>query len=278
MKKLFVLLAISVAVLSVSAQDLIITTNGDTIQCQKINIDSASVEYQVIKNGMREKNTMPRRYVADFRVAETINPATVTKPAPQFSNFRWSFSLGYARRLGEDQSAGSASLEKLYKKMKNCFAWETEIQHYFNRGNGIALNINGVHSSVLENNVRIPNVGQFSKCKLKNNVIFVGPAWATRYEEDNFLWSGSIALGPIFYSETLIPDNISIKATATAFGMSCGIGGEYKVSPEWALGMKMGFTAGSASNFKMDGKAVKTDDPVSMSSFFLTAYFSFRSK
>jgi len=278
MKKLVILLAISAAALSLSAQDLIITANGDTIQCQIIRIDSSSVEYQVVKNGIRERNTMPRRYVADFRVAEPGSPAPVTQSTPKTSSFRWSFSLGYAHRLGEDQSSGSASYDRLFKKMKSCFSWETEIQHYFNRGNGIALNISGVHSSVIERNVYIPQVGQFSKCELKHHVIFVGPAWATRYEADRFLWSGNIALGPLFYSETLIPDNTPLKATATAFGMSYGIGGEYKASPEWAVGMKMGFTVGSASNFKVAGKTVKADEPVSLSSFFITTYFSFRSK
>jgi len=278
MKKLLILLALSAAALSVSAQDLIITVNGDTIQGQIIKIDSISIEYQIVKNGIRERNTMPRRYIADFRVAETGAPVTVTQSTPQFSNFRWSFSLGYAHRLGENQSSGSSSFDGLYKKMKKCFAWETEIQHYFNKGNGIALNISGVHSSVAERNVRIPNVGQFSKCELKHHIIFVGPAWATRYEADNFLWSGCIALGPLFYSETLIPDNKPIKLTAATFGMSYGIGGEYKASPEWAWGMKLGFTVGSTSNFKMDGKTVKTDEPISMSSFFITTYFSFRSK
>jgi len=278
MKKFVILLAISAAALSVSAQDLIITANGDTIHCQIIKMDSISVEYQIVRNGIRERNTLPLRYVTDFRVAEPGSPATITQSAPQFSTFRWSFAFGYARRIGEDQSSGSTSYDRLYKKMKNCFSWETEIQHYFNRGNGIALNISGVHSSVVESNVRIPDVGQFSKCKLKHHVIFVGPAWATRYEADKFLWSGCIALGPLFYSETLIPDNTPLKATATAFGMNYGIGGEYKASPEWAVGMKMGFTVGSASNFKIAGRTVKTDDPVSLSSFFITTYFSFRSK
>jgi len=111
---------------------------------------------------------------------------------------------------------------------------------------------------------------------LKQQIIFIGPAWAIRHEENKFLFSGHVSLGPLFYAETLIPDNFSLKMTAVSFGMSYGIGGEYKLSPYWALGLKIGYTLGAASNFKIGAQTIKTEDPISLSSFFIAAYFSFR--
>jgi len=266
---------------SASAQDLIVTSNGDSIPCRIIKIDSVSVEYQVVKNGIREKNTLPRRYVTDFRIAEKSqddgNSATVMSFTPQFSRFRWSFSSGYANRMGKDaESSGSAQFDRLYKKIGNCISWDTEIQYYFNPGNGIALNINGVYSMASDNNVFVPEYGQASQCKIKQQITFIGPAWATRFETDRFLFSGSVALGPLFYAESLIPDNYVAKLTTVAFGVNCGIGGEYKLSPNWAMGLKIGYTLGSASNFKMGGQTITTEDPISMSSLFAAACFSFR--
>ena len=280
-RKLVVFLAILTTTLSVYAQDFIVTLNRDTINCLITKIDSVSVEYQIIKNGIREKNTMQRRYVADFRIAEndenSDRPVNLTWSEPKYTQFRWSFAPGYARRMGKNpESSGSA--QQLYKKLDNCFSWETEIQYYFNRKNGIALNINGVHSSASERNVHIPGYGTASKCEAKQQVIYVGPAWAVRHETDDFLLSGCISLGPIFYSESLMPDNKQMKGTAASLGMNCGIGGEAKLSPEWALGMKIGYTLGTASNVKVGGQTVKLDDPVSLSSFFIAAYFSFRSQ
>jgi len=283
MRKFFIFsfLVSSVAAFSVSAQDLIVTLNKDTIHCQIIKVDSISVEYQVIRNGIREKNTLPRRYVADFKIAErnqnAVDPANVKWAAPQISRFRWSFVPGYAFRLGKDpEPSGYAQFDELIKRLSNCFSWETEIQYYFNQGHGIALNINGVHSTAFGNNVYVPEYGQASQCKLKQQIIFIGPAWATRYEADKFLFSGCISLGPLFYAETLMPDNFSAKMTAVSFGMNYGIGGEYKLSPDWALGLKIGYTLGTASNFKIGGQTIKTDDPLSLSSFFIAVYFSFR--
>jgi len=233
------------------------------------------------KDGIREKDTLPRGYVADFKIAErnqnAIDPANVKWAAPQISRFRWSFAPGYAYRLGKDvESSGYAQFDRLYKKIRNCFSWETEIQYYFNHGHGIALNINGVHSSASAHNVYVPEYGQASQCKLKQQIIFIGPAWATRYETDKFLFSGCISLGSLFYAETLMPDNFSAKMTAVSFGMNYGIGGEYKLSPDLALGLKIGYTIGTTSNFKIGGQTIKTEDPLSLSSFFIAAYFSFR--
>jgi hypothetical protein len=246
-------------------------------------MDSVSVEYQIIKNGIREKNTLPRRYVADFSVAKrnpnAVNPEKVTWSEPKKTGFRWSFSFGYANRWGKDpESSGNAQYDQLSKKLRNGFSWESEIQHYFNKGNGIALNISGVHTSASEQNVYVPEYGQANQCKLKQQIIYIGPAWATRYEADKFLFSGCVSLGPLFYAETLMPDHFSAKMTAVSFGMNYGIGGEYKLSSDCALGLKIGYTIGTASNFKIGGQTLKSDEPISLSSLFITMYFSFRSK
>ena len=282
MRKLGIFLVILMAALSVSAQDLIVTVNRDTISCYILKMDSISVEYQVVKNGIREKNTLPRRYVADFRIAEknqdTMNLENTMVPVQQISRFRWSLSLGYANRLGEDVSSGYTQFDRLYNKLRDCFFWGTEIQYFFNAGNGIALNISGVHSSASGQNVYVPEYGQASQCKVEQRIIYVGPAWATRFETDHFLFSGSLSLGPIFYTELLIPDNYLLKMTAVAFGINCGIGGEYKLSPNWAMGLKVGYTMGTASDFKINGQTGKTEEPISLSSLFISTYFSFRTQ
>ncbi|MDR0437396.1 MAG: outer membrane beta-barrel protein [Bacteroidales bacterium] len=280
MKKFVILLVFSIAKLPIFTQDLIITTNDDTIHCHIIKIDDISVDYQIVKNGIRETSTLPRRFVADYYIAdrnqEGFVPTSIMWSAQPFSRFRWSFAPGYAYRLGKDVGSGYSQIDKMYGRLRNSFFWETELQYFFNRGNGIALNISGIHSSVSEHNVFLPEYGFASHLKLKQQIIYIGPAWATRFEADKFLWSGNISLGPIFYAETLMPDNRSAKMTATSLGMSFGIGGEYKLSPDWAIGMKIGYTLGSTSNYKLNGQTFKTEEPVSLSNFFIAAYFSFR--
>jgi len=281
MKKLVAFLVISIAAWSVSAQDLIVTTNGDHIPCLITKMDSISVEYQIVKNGFREKNTLPRKYVADFRITDknTINPVNVVWSEPKISRFRWAFSFGYANRWGKDpESSGNTNFESLLKKLRNGLSWENEIQYYFNQGHGIALNISGVHTSASERGVNIPGYGHAYQCKIKQQIIYIGPAWAIRHETDKFLYSGSVSLGPLFCTETLMPDNFVLKMTAVSFGMNCSIGGEYILSPNWGLGLKFGYTIGTASNFDIGGQTVSIYEPVSLSSLYIAMYFSFRAQ
>jgi len=281
MRTIFFFLIFSMVTLSVSAQDWIVTANKDTIQCQILKVDSISVEYQILKNGFLEKNSLPRKYVLDFAITErnqnNLNASNVIWTPQQFTRFRWSFAPGYGYRLGKDpETSGYKQFDDLLKELTNCFAWETEIQYYFNQGNGIALNISGVHSSASGSNVNVPEYGLASKLKYKQQIIYVGPAWAVRIETNKFLFSSCFSLGPIFYAETLMPDFYSVKMTAVSFGINYGIGGEYKVSPDFAMGLKIGYTFGAAENFKINGETFKAEDPVSLASFFVTAYFSFR--
>ena len=286
MKRLIVILVISVASLPVVAQDLIITTNNDTIYCKIIKVGDASIEYQVSAGGVVEQIMMPIGYVAEYRITEQhqnfVQPANIVWSTPQYSKFRWGLGLGYAYRMGKDpEPSGSWSFDELHKGIRNGFSWETELQYYFNQSNGIALHVSGVHCSVSGENIQIPTLGRASTVQIKHRIVFVAPGWTFRhgFNSNNFNIFGTVALGPVFYAESLIPDNITIQATAVSVGLSTGFGGEFVLSPNFAMGMKMGLTQGSTSKFKLpNGQTLEMDDPVSLSSFIFSVYFSFRSK
>jgi opacity protein-like surface antigen len=284
MKKLliFPVIILSIA-FSVSAQDAIITVNRDTIYCQIIRIDDASVEYQIVRNGIRETNTLPRRYVADFSIAERdengANLIDLQSSELQISRFRWAVAAGYAYRLGRiPPPSGSPRFDELFKKIRPGVYWETDLQYFFNHGNGIGLTINGVHSSASGQNIDIPELGQVSHIDIKQHVFYVGPAWATRLETDRFLFSGSLSPGVIIFTESTFTTLLSMQMTSVVFGMNYGIGAEYKLSPNYAVGLKAGYTLGSVSELKFGGQTVKLDEPVSLSNFTIGVHFSFRTK
>ena len=282
MNRLIVFLIIFVAALPVSAQDHIVTTGRDTISCQIIKMNSDSVEYLIIINDIITKRTLPRKYIADIRIAEKdiVKMAEPSFREPQISRSRCSFAVGYVRRLGEDPKPS----DKLFEIRKDCFSWETEMQYYFAKGVGIAFQMNGVHSFAFD----IGNYGYDSafESKVKYRIIYVASGWVVRLESDNCIFYGSFSVGPVFYTEKYgtksNPEGVtfsSSKITAVSTGISYGVGGERKLSPGSALGMKIGFVHGKSSNFKYNiGQTFRTEVPVSFSSFILTTYISFRSR
>ena len=66
MKKFVFFWVFSIGALSVFAQDLIVTTNNDTIYCQIIGVDSISIEYQVVKIRYQRKKHFATKICSRF--------------------------------------------------------------------------------------------------------------------------------------------------------------------------------------------------------------------
>jgi hypothetical protein len=316
MKNILILVIVSMLTTSLSAQDLIITSFGDTIPCQIVRMDSISVTFEVVKkDGKKEGRILARMFVSEFRYEqntavshtvvedtvvkpeiitstvvtwskpETTSYAVVTRPKPEYTTFRWAFApAGYAKRLSKIPEIKSyEDYLRLFKELTNSFSWESEMQFYLNKRNALALKVNGVHSSVEEEggDISIPGfAGTFYKYKLKQRMIYVGPAWAQLYETNHFLFTSSLSLGALFFTETqwehgsASTENEKLHSVAGA--INYGIGGEVKVSPGCAIGLKLGVTLDSTTMFKISEPYFKSQIPVSWSSFNIAAYISFR--
>ena len=308
MKKNLVFMVATLLATSLSAQDLIVTSFGDTIPCKITKMDSISVTYQIIKkDGARETGILARQFVSDFRIeqknvsspidienteAKTIvtdSTATmvfrpeitrlveVTGTKQEFATIRLGFAPGYAKRLSK--MAGKGAYTDLYDKLTNGFSWGADLQVYINKGNGIGLNVSGVHSSASVNDrIVIPKFGNCIDLKVKQRMFYIGPAWTKLYATNHFLFTGNLSLGALFFTEKhdrygtgTFEDNHSV-----AGGINSGAGIETKISSVCAIGLKTGVTLDSVSLFNIGDQSFKPIIPVSWSSFYIAAYISFR--
>ena len=309
MRRFLILAIASVLVTSLSAQDLIITSFGDTIRCQIIRMDSISVAFQIVKkDGSREAGMLALQFVTDFRMEQKnvakqteiententgniaitgskpliISSGEVTKPKPDYTTFRWAVASGYAKRLSKIPEIKRTSKDyvELFKKLTNCFSWETELQFLLNKRNGLALNVSGVHASVSQSgSVSIPGYTDFYDYKLKQRMIYVGPAWIQLYETKHFLFSSSLSPGVLIFTEKQWPYNSAPepeKKHSVAGAIHYGIGSECKISSGCAIGLKLGITLDSFSLFNTGDPYFKSQIPVSWSNFVIATYISFR--
>ena len=271
MKKLTILFIALLMVPALFAQDFIITTGGETIRGQIIEVTDDSITYQVTRNGIRVTNTLPRSLVADFGTLseeeqDAMEAADLSFEEP--SRFRLAITLAYARRLGRAaEPTGMSIVDDLNRQIRNGLFWETELQYYFTPANGIALNINGVHTSATAQNNTVTQ-----------HIIFAGPGWATRLETCRFRLSGSVSLGALFFNENARIGNVSERINAVTVGMSYGIGAEYRVSPTFGVGLRIGYTFGSLSSLRIEGQTIQLDDPMSLSNLFIGTVFSFTAR
>jgi hypothetical protein len=268
-------------------------------------MDSISVAFQVAKkDGTNETRVLARMFVSDFKmerkkaesfiaIEDTVsrpenanpvvvtwskqNPYMVTRPKPEYAAIRWTLAPGYATRFS--QITGKGEYAKLFKKLTNGFAWDSELQVYVKKGNGFGLNASGVHSSgSVDGRITKPGFGNNIDLKIKQRMIYIGPAWTKLFETKHFLFTTNLSLGAIFFTEKYdaygtgtFEDNRTVAA-----GINYGLGGEIKISSVCAMGLRIGVTHDSVSLFKIGDTSFKPKVPVSWSSLSLAAYISFR--
>ncbi|MDR3287579.1 MAG: outer membrane beta-barrel protein [Prevotellaceae bacterium] len=257
------------------SQDIIVKTTNDTVRGKILKIDDDNIQYQTSKDNVITNHTISRKYVSTFEV--NAQPEIVTNEKIKQSSFRLTFASGVAFRYGETERTGNLQLDNISDELKRGFGIETEIQYFFDKNYGIAFNLNYAKYSatVYGGYIVSHDIGVSKTNKETQTILFLGPAFAMRYDIEKWLFTATAGFGALFFS-----DNISLvpkdKATCTTFGLNIGVGAEYKLSKHFSLGLKISSTMGSTKSLYMDGTKYTSSEPLSLSSSMLLAYISFR--
>jgi len=270
-------------------------------------MDSISVTFGMIKkDGTKEGGVLARMFVSDFRIGqkneakptdiadepeittpietpvtrpEMITPTVATGSKSEFTTLRFALAPGYAKRLSKID--GSGHYASLFNKLTNGFSWNCDMQVYINKRNGIGLNISGNHSfATVNGRFSIPKFGNVMDIKMRQRMFYIGPAWTMLFETKHYIITSNLSLGALSFTEKHdrhgVGKNFESQSTV-AGGINFCIGGEIKISPVSAIGLKAGIILDSVSLFNIGDKSFKPIVPVSWSCFFLAAYISFRS-
>ncbi len=282
MKKVILFFFFIICCFSLSqAQDYVVNKMNDTIPCRILEVNDDIIKYQIKSGDAKTTNTINRNYVQSFYINNNDVPVPASAEAEKSkdkTSFRVAFAIGYGNRLGETLKTGDRSLDAMTKDLKNGFNLDLEIQHFFNERCGMALNVSSVITSAESHDITVPLLDKkISTYKESQYLTFIGPAFATRYDHENWLITANIALGAIIYYVDSNYDGKKISIKSTNLGMNYALGAEYKVSPKFAAGLKIGLTVGSTDSFTTDAGTMKLDERISTSSLMLSAYCSFRS-
>ena len=268
----FLLLATGV---SVSAQDIIIKTNNDTIRCKIQQVNEDNIQYAIQTKDMLESNTIPRRYVDSFftDVEEVLAPIVEQTKG----RFRFALAAGYAYRLGKVIQTGDISVDAMSEDIVSGFGIEAEVQMFFDERYGIGLNLNHATSSTNGININVPDYGMANQYKESQQITYIGPAFACRYDYNKFLLTGSVGLGALIFRDKIKIDGMNFTGKATTLGMNLAVGAEYKFSSKIAGGLKLSETIGSINEMSVNGVKAKSDGRFSLSTIMILAYISFSS-
>lgn len=254
------------------AQDLIVTSNGDSINCKITKITKDYVYFTFKHNDEIRNTLLPANQITAQQkkyYSESELPVGYTYKEV-FPHFRFAVDGGWQYRTAKTASGISAEWEDHYNKMKSGFHYDIQAAYFFTEIMGIEpmfsqqLFGHSLGYVTLADEYGNPiDSGDFNE-KITFN--YIGANYLLRLfdSKKKNCWLLSIGLGYIGYNDRLLFENVeNTKITAATFGTNMSIGYDIGLSKELALGFKVSLMGGTFSNYKQTINGITTNETMS---------------
>ena len=256
----------------IQAQDLIVTTSGDSINCTITKINNGFI-YFTFKHNNEVRNTLlPTNQVVvqhkNYFSEPEIPKSYVFKA--KFPRFRVAANGGWQYRTAKLPSGLDPFWNEHYKKMKSGFHYDVQAAYFFAYNHGIeVLFSQHFFGNTLKNMFLVDDGGNtigFGNLKNKTMFNYVGANYIVRFFNSKKVncFSMTFGLGYLGYIDKLIFNNEEfIKMTASTIGVNLGVGYDIGIAKNLAIGFKFSFMGGSFRNYKLtaDGKTTSETMP-----------------
>ena len=269
MKKLFIFSMLTLIFGQLSAQDLIVTKNGDSIQCQIVTIKHNNIYYHTeVTDGATLPKALPvsdvEKYMHNYF-------------RPQITDYhKWVFSIngGYSQRFAKTENGKYAEHNK---KLKKGFHIDGNVAYYFSKHLGCGAKItvfksshsqddavaNGSYYYTVEREYsRTDYYGHklFDKYTLKeeHTIYYVGPMFSSRFfDMGKGTYLINYSIGYLSYIDEGTDANGSFTIKGNTVGLLIDLGYDYWFSKNNALGVRLSLIGGSLKKYTYDNGKTK---------------------
>ncbi len=272
MKKLFIFSMLTLIFGQLSAQDLIVTKNGDSIQCKIATIKHNNIYYHTteVTDGATLPKALPVSNVEKYKHNYF---------RPQITDYhKWVFSIngGYSQRFAKTENGKYAEHNK---KLKKGFHIDGNVAYYFSKHLGCGAKITVFKSSHSQDDA-VANgsyyytpkkeliyygppttlIGhrQFDKFTLKDEhtIYYVGPMFSSRFfDMGKGAYLINCSVGYLSYIDEGTDENGSFTIKGNTAGVLIECGYDYWFLKNSALGFRLSLIGG---NIKECTKEVKS--------------------
>lgn len=260
MKKSYIFSIILLSmVLKLQAQDLIVTTDGDSIHC-KITKTTKEYVHFTFKHNDEIRNTLLS--VDQIAAKEKDYFEESELPAGYeyinlFPRFRFAVDGGWQYRTPKLADDIDPDWQEHFKKLKSGFHYDIQAAYFFTEMMGAELMVSQQlfsnslgHATLSDDNGNYVGSGI-----LKENIAFnyFGTNYLLRFFDSRKknCWIFAIGLGYMGYTDRVIFDGYQFsKRTAATLGTHMSIGYDIGLSDDLALGFKISTIDGSFKNYK----------------------------
>lgn len=258
MKKAFLFLTFLFSMQLIAAQDLIVTTQGDSIECKITKIKPDYI-YFIFKHKNEIRNTLLAKWaVKDYHYnyyphseLDSINLSKVK----DYPSFRLAFNVGRGYQTARVSEAVPEDFQNYVKEMKWGMVLAADLTYYISEPIGFGLKYNYFHTSNQIDNIYIQmQDGSRLEGDMSDDIhiSFIGPMLSTRYLNQNKKNAGvlNFAVGYLGLKNNnkMIND---YKITGSTVGLLCDFGYDIGLSKNLALGFQLTFLTGNLFQYKI---------------------------
>lgn len=247
MKKLLLLLIVSViGIYSVNAQDLIVTSEGDSINC-KITKEKENNLYFTFKHGEEVRNTLlPMNQVSSHQYnfyPGTVTPELTRIRSNEFPRWRMALNGGFSKHTAEISKEVSSSEREYVEDLLSGSNFSADVNYYFSESIGAGMKY------LKFNSTTDVQTNAISSEPVDLNILFIGPGVSTRLlnasKKNALLFN--ISIGYIDYK---FDGNAALIKGKTA-GLLYDLGYDIGISENISIGLQVSYLSGQLTQFEM---------------------------
>jgi hypothetical protein len=265
-KLLLILLFPSLYNVLIYSQDLIVTNEGDSINCKITKIKADNV-YFTFKHKEEIRNTLlPISDIAKYHYNYYQHrevPKEKVVGYEKYQHFRMSLNGGYSYQTARVHESVPVDFKDYIKKMKKGYHFGGDLTYYFTEPLGFGFKYFLFKTSNEMDNIYVEDEdGNRRYGNMSDNltISFIGPFFSIRFlnrTKQNVLIM-NLAIGYMGYSnDKVIVD--SYEVTGNSLGFAYEMGYDISLSENISLGFQISCIAGSLYEYKWyDGRITRT--------------------
>lgn len=184
---------------------------------------------------------------------------TTYKPGRKLPLAALKLDTGYGWRVAATTDQLTADMKEYYEHLKSAFVWNVSFDFFFNDMFGIRMAFYQYRASHSDQAYRI-DTGQSGTLATRDRITYIGPAFVFRmsFGHNSWIFDANAGMGYIGYRENVTFADEYFRSNGASLGAQTGAGLEYKITPQWGIGINMLLTSGEITELHYNENGVKT--------------------
>ena len=234
----------------IQAQDLIVTYDNDSIDCQITKVRNGDI-YFTYKNNNNTRNSIislddVEFYDYDYFTHQYLYSEEVFTDQA-FPRIRIAINGGWSYRPAKVNENIPSDIVPYMKKLRPGYHIGANISYYFKESLGTGIKFNYFNSKNEENNTSMGD--------LRDNIsiYFIGPTFGSRLlsRNNNNGWIFNVGLGYLGYRDKGSVNSQELRLKGGTFGVSWDAGYDISISDNFAIGIQFSYVIGTLTSLKM---------------------------